>query len=434
MTVRKIAKILKYPLVFIITALLLSGFLIGSAFISNDLIKDNLKSSAEDLCEKKVFFDLFNGVEPSKIDRYADSILLNIAYHYDADDPLHSVMISEYYYTPWQNENNNLLDAVNHDYSANTQYLRYWHGSAALVRILHLFTNMRGMYIINAVIAVVLYGLLAFVLIKNRLYEGAVGLGIALVAAGIWFVPFSLEYTWVFLIAPAVSIAAVELVLKGKTELLGTLFIISGMTTNFFDFLTAETVTLTVPLLLALYTAEKTNPAATREKALRTVKLIVLWGVGYAGMWVLKWGLAAAVLGEDVMPYVAEHIAERSIGNLDGPEDANILAAVWKNISCLFPFGYGEAGLIAAIVLMLGAAYVCFVYRRKGAVRSNIIIYAVIGAIPLLRYAVLMNHAFLHYFFSYRALAGTMLALCLIIFEMIGVGRVKNEAHKRKRA
>ena len=316
----------------------------------------------------------------------------------------------------------------------NTQYLRYWHGSALFVRIAHIFTNIRGMYIINTVAAIALYGILAFILIKHKFYGGAIALGVSLITVAIWFVPLSLEYTWVFLVAPAAAIAAVKLVLAGKWNAVGAVFLISGMVTNFLDFLTAETVTLLFPLLLTIYTAEKIKPAPTRPKTLGTIKLCVLWGVGYVGMWVLKWLIAGVVLGEDVMPYIGEHITERMVGTGYGAEDANIFAAIWRNLSCLFPFGFGEVGIIASIVLLLAAAYLCFVYRRKGSSKANIIIYAVVGAIPILRFAVLMNHAYIHYFFSYRALAGTILAIILIIFEMIGLGRAKHEARKRKKS
>ena len=429
----KIKKIIKYAIIFAYTALMLTMLLIGSAFIPNDMIKKNMISSADVLCERRVFFELARKVPASRVDRYADSILLNIAYNYDIDDPLRSVMISEYYYTEYQNENDNLRDAVTKGLEPTLQYLRYWHGPAAFVRIAHVFTNIRGMYIINAAAGVALYGVLTFILLKHRLYKGAIALWVSLIAVAIWFVPFSLEYTWVFLVAPAVSIAAVKFVLSGKWNALGAVFLISGMVTNFLDFLTAETVTLLFPLLLTIYTAETMKPAPTRPKAIGAVKLCILWGVGYVGMWVLKWILAGAVLGEDVMPYIGEHIVERTIEAPYGEEDAIILKALWSNIECLFPLGFGAVGMIAAIVLVVAAVCVCIIFRRKGVSKANIIIYAVVGAIPFLRFTVLMNHAYLHCFFSYRALAGTILAICLIMFEIISFGRAKDEARKRKR-
>ncbi|MBQ9483401.1 MAG: hypothetical protein IJU82_04350 [Ruminiclostridium sp.] len=423
--------ILKYLVIFLLCAALLTGMLTATALIPADAVRDNMRSSAELLCGNKVFFNLSENISASKIDRYADSILLNIVYHYDSADPLVSVMRSSYYFTDTQNENDNLLDAITGEYGANKEYLRYWHGSGVIVKALHLFTDILGIYIINAIVMVLLYGLLLYVLIKNRLYAGAVGTLCALAAAGIWYVPFSLEYTWVFMIMPVISVIAVKLVLAGKPEKLGTLFLISGIVTNYFDFLTSETVTLTVPLLLAIYTSRQMKSASVRSEILPAVRNGILWGVGYAGMWLTKWGLAAVILGEDVIPLISEHIAERSLGSgLSG----NLLGDWWNNISCLFPLGFGGAGVIAAVLLTLAAAYVSFVYRRDGVRPSGLLIYAVIGIVPLIRYAVLFNHSTIHYFFTYRALVGTILAVCLVIAELVGFGRAKHETGKRKRA
>ena len=88
---------------------------------------------------------LWKDTPSSMIDRYADSILLNIAYNYDSDNPLRSVMLSEYYNVPYQNENINLLDSIGGELTANQQYLGYWHGMTIPVRIMHLFTDIRGL-------------------------------------------------------------------------------------------------------------------------------------------------------------------------------------------------------------------------------------------------------------------------------------------------
>ncbi|MBP5605635.1 MAG: hypothetical protein J6X60_08850, partial [Ruminiclostridium sp.] len=374
---------------------------------------------------------LSDDIPASIIDRYADSILLNIAYHFDGSDPLRSVMISEYYYTDYKNENNNLLDSVRDGLTPNKEYLRYWHGSAALVRAAHCLTDIRGMYIFGAAALVILNALLLFVLIKQKLYAGAVGTVCALAAAGIWYVPFSLEYTWIFLIAPVISLISVRLSINGRKDMLGLLFMIAGIITNYFDFLTAETLTLTLPLLLALYTLRAKAAVGAKPEALTALRLCCAWAAGYAGMWVLKWLLAAAVLGEDVMPYVLSHISARTVGELAYGE-ADILSAFVRNFGCLFPFGYTGVGIFAGIVLILAVVYVCYVYHRDGIKVSDILIYAVIGAVPLLRYAVMLSHSYLHYFFTYRAQAAGVLAVCLIISEITGFGRKKQERRKRR--
>ena len=417
MRICHIRKLLLYTAVFVLTAAVLTGALLLSALIPKSAVRDNMLSSAELLCEHRVFFELQKDIPASKIDRYADSILLNIAYHYDSEEPLRSVMLSEYYYTDIQNENDNLRDALRSQLAANTQYLRYWHGSAALVIAAHTFTDIGGMYIMNIAVITLLMIFLLYMLIKRGLYGGALGTLLALLAAGIWFTGFSLEYSWVFVITLIMSVIAVSLVSGDKTELLPPLFLVCGIVTNYLDFLTAETLTLTFPLLLTVYIRHEDH---VRKNAAFALKNTVLWGAGYAGMWLTKWLLAALVLGEDVMPYIGEHISERIGDAGENGAAAYIFGAVRDNISCLFPLGYGGAGVIAAVILLIAAAYICFVYRRKGISGAKILLYAAIGAVPYVRYAVLHNHSYLHYFFTYRAQAASVLAVCMIIYEITG--------------
>lgn len=129
----------KYIITFAVTVLVLVGLLIITAMLPRSAIKQNVKESAEYLCEGELFGCAYKDVSGSKIDRYVDSILLGIAYQYDSDRPVTSVMWSSYYYTEYQNENENLLDAVTNDREPNRQYLRYWHGANVVVRPLLVF-------------------------------------------------------------------------------------------------------------------------------------------------------------------------------------------------------------------------------------------------------------------------------------------------------
>lgn len=130
---------IRYIVTFFLMTILLTGLLVLAAFIPQNAIRGNVRESAEYLCEGELFGTVVDGVKGSEIDRYADSILLAIAYQYDADHPLSSVMWSSYYYTPYENENENLLHAVTEGKKANRQYLRYWHGSNTIVRPLLVF-------------------------------------------------------------------------------------------------------------------------------------------------------------------------------------------------------------------------------------------------------------------------------------------------------
>lgn len=420
-----IKKIIKYSVIFLIALFLLTTVLVLTALIPKKLIYKNMLSSAEYLCENNVFFKLEKGSYRTKIDRYADSILLSIVYHTDGEHPLYSVMRCEYYHTDEENENKNLRESIIKGYAPNQQYLRYWHGSAAAVRVMHIFTDIRGMYIFNAILLAVLFAALTAYLIRCRLYGGAVGLIAALAAVGVQYVPYSLEYTWVFLIMPVVTFIAVRLVLTEKYGCLAALFLLSGMITNYMDFLTTETLTLTIPLLMAVYTDRKREISAAK-----VISLCVLWFTGYGGMWACKWLLAAAITRENVLSSVTEHIAERA-GNL--PVDL-LPETLRDNIYCLFPLCEGGAGVLLFIAAVIAGAYVCYVYKKDTIEKQPIIILFILGAIPLVRYIVLRNHSYLHYFFTYRAMASSVLAVCLIVGEIADRKLIKKEFGRKFKA
>ena len=422
----------KYILVFLIVTVLLLGVLVLSAKIPKSAIKENMQESAIYLCEGELFGMVVENVNGSKIDRYADSILLAIAYQYDSDKPLTSVMWSSYYHTELYNENENLLAAVTYESEANQQYLRYWHGSNAIVRPLLTFFNLKEIYILNGVLLVLLIIGLFVILLKHKAYVPAVGIAFGLVLTSAWFVPFSLEYTWTYLLMLLASMVGIQLMFKKRYKAMGVFFLICGMVTNYLDFLTTETLTLTVPLLLMLWVEHKQNGQENTKTSVHiTGKAAVAWGFGYVGMWMMKWLIASIVLSENVMPYVSEHIGERIGGDLGIGLLQYIFGAIWNNIKCLFPFEYGVIGAFTGIALVIIPVYVGYVYYGKHINKKCVILYTLIGLIPYIRYAILHNHSYLHCFFTYRAQMATILAVVLIL-EQLTDGRWMGRAYKRR--
>lgn len=412
-------KVITYIFVFLLAVAMLTGLLVLSAMLPRAAIQENMLESAEFLQEGALFGEAVAGVNGSKIDRYADSILLAIAYQYDSRHPLQSVMLSSYYYTPYQNENENLLDAVTGGYPPNQQYLRYWHGSNAIVRPLLLVFNLRQIYGFHGIVLAGLVLYLLGILLRKKAYVPAIGIGLGLVLTASWFVPLSLEYTWSYLVMLAVSIIGVKLAYSGRWNGMGILFLLSGMVTNYLDFLTTETLTLLVPLLLVLWIDIHENQPQTVTPALRkTGKAMLLWMTGYVGMWLMKWLLAAVILQENVMPYVAGHIQERIGGDIGLSLWRYVTGAVLRNVKCLFPLEYGVVGRLAALGILIFASYVGYVYHKKQINKGRVLLYLAIGLVPYIRYMVFHNHAYLHCFFTYRAQMAAIVALVWILEEL----------------
>ena len=425
-------QIITYILLFIFSVGLCLSLLLLSAKLPKESIRDNMQDSADYLCEKQVFFRMIDGVEASIIDRYADSILLNVAWHFDEEKPLESVIWSSYYYTAEVNENDNLKKAVFEDVPANKQYLRYWHGSTVIVRLLHLVTDIKGMYVIHALLLIILFVVLMIIILKRRYLDLLAGLFIGLIITNSFYVPYSLEYTWVYIIMLIASIVALRLSRSENETAMGALFLVTGVITNYLDFLTAETLTLLVPLIIVMY--ERLKNGDQKNNLLYSVKQCLLWGIGYAGMWISKWLIASVVIHENSFKYVKEHIDER-IGGSVGESSliGYIFSAIIRNISDLFPIGYGSTGKIIFGVVVFIIIYLLYVYRSKDIPWKKIGLYLILGLIPYIRYAVLHEHSFKHDFFTCRAQLATILAITLSINEIIEWRYLKNAFKRNKR-
>lgn len=411
-------QIAKYILTFFCIYFLLAGLLVMAAMIPKVYIKKNVEESAVYLCEGELFGEAVRNADGSIIDRYADSILLGIAYSYDSNSPLCSVMESKYYHRDAFNENENLLKAVTDDCIPNQQYLRYWHGSNIFVRPLLTVFNLKQIYTLNGIIIGSLGIVVSILLIRKRAFFLLTGFIIGLIMTSSWFVPLSLEYTWTYLIMMVMIIAVMVIADNNKDA--GLVFLIGGMVTGFMDFLSTETITLTVPLLFLLWSVygriKKPGCGLSFNLA---VKAVITWGIGYAGMWILKWITASVVLAENVMPYISEHMKERIGFGVGAGAGRFIIGAVTRNISCLFPFDYGSFGIFMGIVFLILIFYIGYVYRKKQVDKKFILILGCIGIIPYIRYIVLHNHSYLHYFFTYRAQIATIIAVALILEQLL---------------
>ena len=90
----------------------------------------------------------------------------------------------------------------------------------------------------------------------------------------------------------------------------------------------------------------------------------------------------------------------------------------------LFPFGYGMVGYIVFFVLVLIGLFLAVknsVRLKKNVNRQIIILYCMLGLVVYARYSIIRHHGWFHYFFTYRAQASVILAVCFIILELVEI-------------
>ena len=430
-----IIAILRRAAVFAAVLTALWAALVAAAAIPNERIYDNMYKSA------MFFKDHAPYVNESQLrlvqDNYADVILLNVTWNMGSD-PFVSTLNSAYYDgndgTTDYGENWGFYCALEGT-PPNKDYSRYWHGMAALIRPFMLFTDIDGIKLIGTITAFVLLAVNTALLLKKRQYFAAGALVAALMCVHVWNIGISLEYQPAVLVT--LALLPLYILFEKNDGALSIFAVISGVMIAFFDFLTCETLTILIPLIIVFIMRKQDNRLPEfKDCFLLTMKCGTAWFLSYSGAYIVKWSAASLVTGENKFVAALTSVEERLVGEAEELDPvAQFFLAPLANISTLFG-GYGRvswgniaAGLIISAVV-LGSVFYLFRSSEKYD-RSFTLIMLILGALPFVRFFVLNNHSYLHEFFTYRALASTILALFAMLWYSLEFRpKKKNSAAK----
>ncbi len=410
-----ITAILRRAAVFAAVLLALWAALVAAAAIPNERIYDNMLSSSLYFKDKAPY--IYESQVRLVQDNYADAILLNVTWNMGSD-PFVSTLNSAYYDG---NDGENDYGENWGFYCAlegtppNKDYSRYWHGMAALIRPFMLFTDIDGIKLIGLTAAFVLLAVNTALLIIKRQYFAAGALVAAFMCVHVWNIGISLEYQPAVLVT--LALLPLYILFEKNDGALSIFAVISGVMIAFFDFLTCETLTILIPLIIVFIMRKQENRLPDlRSNLLLALKCGAAWFLSYAGAYIVKWSAASLVTGENKFAAALTSVEERLVGEAEELDPvAQFFLAPLANISTLFggydrvSWGNIAAGLIISAVV-LGAVFYLFRSREKFD-RSFTLTMLILGALPIARFFLLNNHSYLHEFFTYRALASTILAL-----------------------
>ncbi|NLD19546.1 MAG: hypothetical protein GX663_04775 [Clostridiales bacterium] len=418
---------LKNILVFLITFIVCVGTLLLVCQIPQSAIQKNSKKSAEYFSGHEGFPLLIGDKINSRSDNYADCVLLNVIYNMDSDNSFKAIIADSYYRHDGEDASDDYEDAVFNGKNPNNEYSRYWHGSQVFIRPLLTITSIEGIRLVIFGLLLALNIWLAALLVKRKLYSAAAIYFISMLLVEIWMTAFSLEYVMSFLVMTGACIAVVY-AKKRATYI----FIATGMVTCFLDFLTCETLTFTVPVILLLVIRSKYEALGSfKSEISKIIKYGLAWLISYGLMFSAKWLLVYAVLGKSAFINALQNAAFRIEGTVtvDGlglGEAVNLWqrlsGVILRNLACLFPVGSHVTssmvfGLALGTLAVLGAVF--YLFRKEPTDGKFIGLLLLIGLIPYLRFLCLSNHAYIHYFFTYRAqMATVMVIFSILVFSL----------------
>lgn len=366
-------------------------------------------------------------------DNYTDSLMLGEAvydaagasllekalmvYSYDEDEmPLSSLQ------TYLESDNIEELESSDQNILS---YPRYWHGYLVILKPLLTVLTYYQIRFLNVILMSLLLLVLLSKIDKQFGRKTAISFGISVLLMFPVVIPLCMQYAtmvYISFLAMLLLLRYYQFFLKDKRY--EYFFLLVGIVTCYMDFLTYPILSLGMPLILLLLLKEKYEPG-NYGKSIAGSSL--MWFVGYAGIWACKWVLATAILHVDVISDALQQAIHRSYGSTDSSQtQVNALQAIAANFSCF-----------TNILFLTLFVVICYwIYRnyknnpgeRKKYLKGRLY-YLFPAMMPFLWYAILRSHSYDHSSFTYRALAVSCMAIC-IMFE--APDRPKPKLVKRK--
>lgn len=422
----------KYVFSFLVMIFLFVYLLTITAMIPNGNMKKNILSSKNNLTYLvndyklgNIHLDKYYQKQNRFRHPYADTMLLNVIWHYDSSDPLKSIMRSNYYSkTDPEQMDYSLEEIVENE--GNTQYIRYWHGYSVFIKPLLTIFDLGQINVIAYVVMFILNIIFIYKLIKNKLYDVLFSYILGFILCIYYIVPSCIEYIWCYFIFLIASIICISL--ENKNKDIGYALFLTGMITCYLDFLTNEITTLLVPLIIILtmkYKKIRSNNNRINSKfVFRYVfRVCFLWLLGYVLTWLAKWVLASLILNVNAINYVKDSLLYR-IGTTRTLK--MMILCIKKNYSMLLFVNKsfvsdGICFYVPHIVLLIWY----FLLDKKN--RTNIIVFIVcvlISIVPYFRFALILNHSSGHFVFTYRDQIITIMSLTLGIINTVNFRRI----------
>lgn len=273
------------------------------------------------------------------------------------------------------------------------------------------FFNLWEIRYINMIVFFVLFALdISLISKKIRGRKGiltAISFALSITMCYIVIITSCLQYYSVFLVFLVVS--ALVLVLDEISDY-PMFFMITGIVTNYVDFLTFPLLTLAMPLLLLLAKKNEIHKNKPLGTQLRFVLIqSVAWGFGYGMCWISKWLLSSWILPHDI---IDTSVAQHAFFWLSDAGAGSRLWAYRLNIQYFFA-GHGLKIMFLSLAFPVVLGIMGSIYHKKYNV--NAVLFLAVALTPYLWYFVFNGHSFYHAWFTYRLQAITLFGISLFL-------------------
>lgn len=387
-------------------AVLLTGGVVGILLlmavykIPVSLIMENYSTSLESIESREGWHRYITDYDMSTLDNNTEYLMLKAAatpFPLTEENYLQKVLRCYTFNSEW---NHGLVFAQG-EYNGQRftcdSYERYWHGYLVLLKPLLVLFTYQDLIYLNVILQFVLMFLLLCMLRKQKMAYLQIPFLLLWIVGMQPIVMLSLDYSVCFYI----YMISVLLLLQYRKlrERYGLFFLIVGMLTSYMDLLTWPLVTLMVPLMILLQ-----YESGMGDRIKRIVSGSCAWGAGYMVQWAFKWLAATLLLDDNVIADAVESLLFRSA--LEGEKTLTWGRVVLKNLSV---FCNTPSLVLGGVTVLLT---ILLLYKNRGKLQwANMVPCLLIGISPFLWYLVTRNHAYEHYWMTWRNLSITVFAV-----------------------
>jgi len=328
--------------------------------------------------------------------------------------------------------NNPFLNALNMN-----GYARYWQGYEIVLRPLLVLFNYVQIRYFNIVVFGGLVAAVAYMFWKHIGKAFTVFFLLGLVMCKFPLIPLSMQFMNMFvLMLVALLVLQKRLnndniyeLLKGNYSKTYEWSFILGSLTIFFDFLTTPLLPWGMcTLFLMVYCKEKHNYIFPWSFY---IKNGIAWWCSCVLTWMAKWGLCTVFLGNNMFLEAYKQIIERMSGEM-ASENGIVVAAspmvsLMANLRVFFEPVPSRFVLIIIALFLFLLPYLKHKFsscdRNKNFERQLLLL----SLLPCLWYMLIVNHSQIHFWFTYRSLLISFMAICWYCYctvawrELLGI-------------
>ncbi len=376
--------------------------------------------SIEVFYSEGVYPQLVAGFKGSQLDNETDAIMtLNAIYSGTDRNVLEKAVAVPRMTTPGENSRFRELVAYiweGQEPNGTEEYGRYWHGYLVILKPLLLLFSYADIRYLNMFAQMILLTYVIVLFVNSGLKRYLIALIASILAINPVAVAMSMQFSTIYYL---VLLSFIFILSKRKWLLNKNnyiyFFLILGIITVYFDFLTYPTATLTMSLVLYLLIERLEEKKPLSLALIKLVKSSFFWGIGYLGMWITKWIYCYIVLDYNIVAEVLGRIKVHSGEAVVQGESLNVIEVIAKNVQVVARMPY----LILALVIIVYLIKLFLKQSNKTVNIISIVPFIVIALIPIIWLTLTKSHAGWIYWYTSRGLMGTVFAMISAALYML---------------